>query len=205
MYLGLIKSPAGDGAYIQSSLGRVLNQHFQWMILLGEVRPLEIYELRTIIEPEVAAIAAKRATKKDIDSLQAALHGMAQCVTPESFLTYDIQFHETFARASGNMAIQTTMRMLYHATTEARNAVMPFVGNLSVHWRRHERVFRSLRDNKPELARKAARGDLEYAESLIHKHLASRSRRSFKDRSRARSEKEDKRKNPESKGLAPAF
>ena len=40
MYLGLIKSRAGDGTYIRSSLSRVLNQHFQWMILLNEVKHL---------------------------------------------------------------------------------------------------------------------------------------------------------------------
>ena len=78
MYLGLIKSRPGDGTYIQSSLSRVLNQHFQWMILLNEVKHLEIYELRKIIEPEVAALAAKRATRADIERLEAALDGMAQ-------------------------------------------------------------------------------------------------------------------------------
>ena len=77
MYLGLIKSRAGDGTYIQSSLSRVLSQHFQWMILLNEVKHLEIYELRKIIEPDVAALAAKRATRADIERLEAALEGMA--------------------------------------------------------------------------------------------------------------------------------
>ena len=51
MYLGLIKSRPGDGTYIQSSLGRVLNQHFQWIILLREGKYLEIYERRKRIEP----------------------------------------------------------------------------------------------------------------------------------------------------------
>src|ERR1700689_3464646 len=45
MYLGLIKARAGDGTYIPFSLSRVLDQHFQWMILLDEVKPSEIYEL----------------------------------------------------------------------------------------------------------------------------------------------------------------
>src|ERR1700721_3802627 len=76
MYLGLIKSRAGDGTYIQSSLSRGLNQHFQWMILLNEVKHLEIYELRKIIEPNAAALAARRATQADLDRLEVALDGM---------------------------------------------------------------------------------------------------------------------------------
>ncbi len=179
MYLGLIKSRAGDGTYIQSSLTRVLNQHFQWMILLDEVKHLEIYELRKIIEPEAAALAAKRATRSDIEQLEAALEGMWRgCRDRDLFHHFDIQFHEAFAQASGNVAIQTTMRMLYHATTDARKAVLPFVDNLETHWKRHERVYRHILDHRPGPARKAVLEDLLYAESLLHKHIASLGKRS---------------------------
>jgi GntR family transcriptional repressor for pyruvate dehydrogenase complex len=174
MFLGLIKSRAGDGTYIQSSLCRVLNQHFQWMILLNEVKHLEVYELRKIIEPEAAALAANRATRADVERLAAALDGMLQSRgKPELFYAYDIQFHEAFAQASSNVAIQTTMRMLYHATSEARKVVMAFIENWDKHWQRHERVFSSIRDHKPELARKAVLDDLLYAEKLLHKHVLS--------------------------------
>jgi GntR family transcriptional regulator, transcriptional repressor for pyruvate dehydrogenase complex len=174
MYLGLIRSRAGDGTYIQSSLSRVLTEHFQWMILLDEVKHLEIYELRKIIEPTAAALAARRATRDDIERLQAALDGMAQGRgDPELFRSFDIQFHEAFAQASGNAAIQTTMRMLYHATSEARKAVLPFIKNWDKHWWRHARVFTAIRDHKPELARKTVLEDLHYAEKLLREHDAS--------------------------------
>jgi GntR family transcriptional repressor for pyruvate dehydrogenase complex len=177
MYLGLIKSRAGDGTYIQSSLSRVVNQHFQWMILLDEVKHLEIYELRKIIEPDAAALAAKRATRADIESLEAALDGLAEARgNPESFHAFDIQFHDALAQASGNAAIQTTMRMLYHATSEARKVVLPFIDDWDRHWRRHERVFAYIRDHKPALARKAVLDDLRYAETLLRKHAASLSK-----------------------------
>ena len=193
MYLGLIKSRAGDGTYIQSSLGRVLNQHFQWMILLNEVKHLEIYELRKIIEPDVAALAAKRATRADLDHLEAALEGMAQARgNPELFHAFDIQFHDAFAEASGNAAIQTTMRMLYHATSEARKAVLPFIDNWDKHWRRHERVFILIRDHKPELARNAVLEDLLYAESLLHKHIGFLHEQTSKRRANAALQKSRK-------------
>ncbi len=174
MYLGLIKSRAGDGTYIQSSLSRVLNQHFQWMILLDEVKHFEIYELRKIIEPHAAALAAKRATRADIECLKAALDGLAQGRgNPEAFHAFDIQFHDAFAQASGNAAVQMTMRMLYHATSEARKAVLPFIDDWDRHWQRHERVFAHIREHKPALARKAVLDDLHYAETLLRDHAAS--------------------------------
>jgi GntR family transcriptional regulator, transcriptional repressor for pyruvate dehydrogenase complex len=177
MYLGLIRSRAGDGTYIQSSLSSVLTDHFQWMILLDEVKHLEIYELRKIIEPTAAALAARRATRADIERLRVALDGLAQGRgNPELFHTFDIQFHDAFAQASGNAAVKTTMRMLYHATSEARKVVLPFIKNWDKHWRRHERVFAFIRDRKPALARKAVLEDLQYAERLLREHAASISR-----------------------------
>lgn len=177
MYLGLIKSRAGDGTYIESSLSRVLNQHFHWMILLDEVKHLEIYELRRIIEPDAAALAARRATRADIERLEAALDGLAEGRgNRELFHAFDIQFHDAFAQASGNAAIQTTMRMLYHATSEARKAVLPFINDWDRHWQRHERVFAYIRDHKPALARKAVLGDLRYAETLLRKHAIALSK-----------------------------
>ncbi len=147
------------------------------MILLDEVKHFEIYELRKIIEPNAAALAAKRATRDDIERLEAALDGLAEGRgNPELFHAFDIQFHDAFAQASGNAAIQTTMRMLYHATSEARKAVLPFIDDWDRHWRRHECVFTCIRDHKPALARKAVLDDLHYAESLLREHAVSLSK-----------------------------
>ncbi len=174
MFLGLLKARPGDGTYVQSSLGRVLNQHFQWMILLREVQHLEVYELRRLIEPEAAALAARRATQADIDRMGKAIEVMHRDLYDGSlFHTHDIEFHEAFMQASGNVALQTTMQMLYHATTEARLRVLPLIDDMETHWRRHDRVFRSIRDRKPELAHKAVLDDLLYAEKLLRTHLQS--------------------------------
>jgi GntR family transcriptional repressor for pyruvate dehydrogenase complex len=172
MFLGLLKARPGDGTYIQSSLDRALNQHFQWMILLREVGHLEVYELRKIIEPEAAALAASRATQADLDRIGKAVAAMrADLHDPNLFHAHDIEFHEAFMSASGNAALQTTMRMLYHATTEARKRVLPLIENLDTHWKRHDRVYRAIRDRNSDQARKAVLDDLLYAERLLQRAM----------------------------------
>ena len=172
-FLGLLKARPGDGTYIQSSLSRVLNQHFQWMLLLREVDHLEIYELRRMIEPEAAAMAARRATKDDLDRMATALEAMRDDLhKPGLFHIHDIEFHEAFMQASGNVALRTTMRMLYHATTEARLRALPLITDMDKHFARHERMFRHIYNREPALARKAVLDDLLYAESLLREHPA---------------------------------
>ncbi len=172
MFLGLLKARPGDGTYIQSSLDRVLNQHFQWMILLREVEHLDVYELRKIIEPEAASLAACRATQADLDRIGKAVAAMrADLHDPNLFHAHDIEFHEAFMSASGNVALQTTMRMLYHATTEARKRVLPLIDNLDTHWKRHDRVYRAIRDRNSDQARQAVLDDLLYAERLLRRAM----------------------------------
>lgn len=170
--LGLIRSRPGSGTYIESSLGSVLNQHFQWMLLFEEVQHMEIYELRRIIEPEAAALSARRATRTDLDRMQRALEGMKKDLhSPELFHIHDIEFHEAFMQASGNAAIQATMRMLYHSSADARLRVLPFIQDMDKHYLRHERIYRHIYNREPALARKAVLDDLLYAESLLREKL----------------------------------
>ncbi len=174
MFLGLLKARPGDGTYIQSSLSRVLNQHFQWMILLREVQHLEVYELRKIIEPEAAALAAARASSEDLDRIARAVSAMKSDLEDrDAFHVHDIEFHEAFMSASGNVALQTTMRMLYHATSDARRRALPLIDNMDTHWKRHDRVYRAIRDRNSEQARKAVLDDLLYAEKLLRQQMKS--------------------------------
>lgn len=168
LFLGLIKSRPGSGTFIQPTLTRVLSRHFQWMVLLEEMKHLEIYELRRIVEPEAAALAAQRATAEDIDRMERALAAMRLSVDkPEDFHKHDIEFHGAFAQASGNLALQTTMSVLYDAANEARLRVLPLIENMKMHWKRHEQMFFYIRDRKPQLARKAVLQDILYAEALL--------------------------------------
>jgi DNA-binding FadR family transcriptional regulator len=62
-----------------------------------------LFELRKIIEPEAAALAATRRTREHLGSMQFALHDLAQYpLTTEFGLTADQDFHSTILRAAGN-------------------------------------------------------------------------------------------------------
>jgi DNA-binding FadR family transcriptional regulator len=62
-----------------------------------------LFELRTIVEPEAAALAATRRTRAHLDSMQRGLQGMAEhSLTTEAGQLADREFHSTLLRASGN-------------------------------------------------------------------------------------------------------
>ena len=172
MFLGLIKARPGHGTYIQSSLGRGAGRHFQWMILLREVKYLELYELRKILEPTVAALAARRASPEDIEKMETAIDGMQENFgRPEQYMAYEMAFHEEIGRATKNAAIDMMLRMMYDALAEGRRRTLPLIPDFQSNWLRHERIFGLIRRKKAGGARRAVIDDLKYAETLLRKDL----------------------------------
>jgi GntR family transcriptional repressor for pyruvate dehydrogenase complex len=172
MFLGLIKARPGYGTYIQSSLGRVVSRHFQWMLLLQEVKYLELYELRKILEPAVAGLAARRATKEDIARMEQAIRGMKNSFErPEQYMAHEMTFHEEFAQAAKNVAVETMLRMMYDALAEGRRRTLRLIENFESNFRRHQRIFRLIARRDAAGARRAVLEDLKYAEALLRKDL----------------------------------
>lgn len=172
VFLGLLKARAGDGTYLQPSLTSMASRHLQWMLLLDEIRYLELYELRELLEPAAAGFAARRASREDLGIMRAALEGMKQSTNdPELFIHHEMDFHGAITSASKNGALQSTMQMMYGALTEGRHRVLPLVRDLAEHCSRHERIFLLISQGDATGARRAVTGDVKFAESLLRKNL----------------------------------
>lgn len=174
VFLGLLKSRPGDGTYLQPSLSSMVSGHFRWMLLLQEIKYLELYELRQILEPAAAALAARRATPADCERMRAALAAMRASVhDAEQFVHAEIEFHDAITQASDNAAIQSTMRMMYDALAEGRHRVLPFVKSLKKHCAHHERIYKLIASGDATAARRAIAEDLKFAESLLRAQIST--------------------------------
>ncbi|MEO6924606.1 MAG: FCD domain-containing protein [Bryocella sp.] len=172
VFLGLLKARAGDGTYLQPSLSSMASRHLQWMLLLEEIKYLELYELRELLEPAAAALAARRATREDRERMRTALEGMKHSIDDaESFIRYELEFHDAITVASKNGALQSTMQMMYGALTEGRHITLPLVPDLSAHCVRHEHIFKLISAGDATGARRAVIVDVRFAESLLRKTL----------------------------------
>jgi GntR family transcriptional regulator, transcriptional repressor for pyruvate dehydrogenase complex len=172
VFLGLLKARPGDGTYLQPSLTSMASRHLQWMLLLQEIKYLELYELREILEPAAAQLAARRATRDDLEQMKAALDGMKRSTADaETFIRYELEFHGAITRAAKNGAMQSTMQMMYGALSEGRHRVLPFVPDIQEHWARHERIYQLIASGDATGARRAVTADVKYAEKLLEENL----------------------------------
>jgi DNA-binding FadR family transcriptional regulator len=112
-------------------------------------------QLRVIIEPEAAALAAMNRTGRQLKALEAAYAAMASAQNVEHWTLADLQFHEAILDATGNPFMRplgTVIRaaletLLFHSAQSAAN---PF-DSLAA----HERVLDGIRHQNAGTARQA--------------------------------------------------
>jgi len=110
--LGIIESRGGKGNFIRDDLNSVFYEQ-KFKELEEEKSPFELLEARKAVEAEIAGLAAQKATKEDIATIQACLDKMRGLLTniPE-VMESDREFHISIAKAAHNSILFSMMSYL---------------------------------------------------------------------------------------------
>lgn len=140
--------------------------------LIRDTNPLEVIELRILLEPGFARLAALRATPQDIARLQKA------CFTPpdaDRGLT-DQAFHKLVAAASGSTLIADFYNLLRQVGSDARLHVSrPTVQNAERIKQRdleHKAIAEAIAERDPDRAEAAMRAHLMYVQAQIMSRIS---------------------------------
>lgn len=102
----VLRARHGAGTYIADSPGMADDPLGFQFIQDKQHLARDLLEVRAMIEPEVAAMAASHATQDDIRELE-ELYGKMErlLLSGEDYLEVDIMFHQKIAEASRNMVV----------------------------------------------------------------------------------------------------
>lgn len=134
--------------------------------LASEEGPLELIRARGMLEGEVAAAAAKNASKAQLDAIEEALQSMVTDTRAgRNPLQSDRLFHIRVAEATGNSVLVGLVGQLFDARLGALfNRLHSHFDHDAV-WHEavdeHTRVMKALRTRDPELARAAMRRHMD--------------------------------------------
>lgn len=122
----------------------------------------DLMELRLMVEPGAARLAAERADEQQIATLEAAYAGMAEHADKlpadeESFVEADLTFHLTMLRASGNQLIEQLGRLLETGLHHALEATSHLPGGVAATLPLHKAVLVGIRSCRPLAAERATR------------------------------------------------
>jgi GntR family transcriptional repressor for pyruvate dehydrogenase complex len=101
---GLVDVQLGRGTFITGSASQILHSSLGQVLKTNNKNCLmDLNELREILEPNMSALAVKRADDSDIDAMQNAIKCMEVSINDAaSFIEADLSFHNAVAKATKN-------------------------------------------------------------------------------------------------------
>lgn len=123
--IGLVKIKQGKGTYIiDKNKINSLSKPMSYLLSLQEPNILYFMEARKIIERGSVELAAKRATKDEIEKLNQIIYKLKKTVDdPESFAKENVNFHLTIAEASKNPILPIFFNSVYELFLKEQQAV----------------------------------------------------------------------------------
>lgn len=179
---GIIELQPGLGTFVAKPNILTLFAHGMLPSLLGTPGDLELFmEARRVVEPEITALAAIRATPSDLEVAEAALQPIVDAVARGCVdCQPQVEFHSALLRASGNWVLVELMLpviqlasqlVLQIAEVHATASIADFLRHQA---ELHRDLFEAVCSADPERARAAALQHIDAAYDDAREVLASR-------------------------------
>ena len=114
--MGILTQRVGDGTYLARDSSAVLAVPMEFLFLLDDTSVQELTELRLLMEPGLARLAAERATAEDVALLRRSVHDLeASRGDTAKLLAADLLFHRAIFTASKNRAASNVYQTIHRA------------------------------------------------------------------------------------------
>ncbi len=137
----------------------------------GESSHLYLKQIRRMIEPEMARLAALKRTDEDVTKLEKYLVEMKKRKSdPQSMIDYDIEFHKQLAKASGNPILPIMMEPIFRLLPEfiSENFKLSHAPDISI--KQHEEILTGIKNKDAEATYRAMADHMETAEKHVLKY-----------------------------------
>lgn len=165
--MGVVSQRVGDGTYLNAAAPAFLAEPMEFLILLDGISFEELMDARLIVEPELAARAAARATPADVAALeQSVAHMEASRSNYQEIIDEDLRFHRIIFQMAGNRVCSIMFSIVHqslHGLMEITSQMVELEHTATL----HKRIFTAIRKRSPEEARERMFAHLSDAKELL--------------------------------------
>ncbi len=160
---GLVEAYSGRGTFITNGTSRAVRQSLDLMIKIGQPDgSTHLAEVREILEPEIAALAATRVEEQHLATMREAIAVMDRArQDPDAFIEADLDFHLSLAEAVANPLILSLIDSIVGLLREQRMRIFYVDGGPERGQFHHKRILEAIEQHDPERAREAMRAHLQ--------------------------------------------
>ena len=160
---GLVEAYSGRGTFITDGTTQAARQSFDLMVKIGQQEGSpHLAELRLILEPGIAALAATRVDEENLAAMRDAVAVMERSQkNPAAYIEADLDFHLALAEAAANPLILSLIDSIVGLLREQRIKIFNVDGGPQRGQFHHKRILEAVERRDAEMARSAMRAHLE--------------------------------------------
>ncbi|MGA2833571.1 MAG: FCD domain-containing protein [Terracidiphilus sp.] len=164
--MGVMKVRHGVGTFVADGPAEFGKASFSLMGALHGFQSWQMFEVRLILESNLAALAAKRAKNEHHTALaEEVAEIFASVDKPTDFLIHDVLFHRILSQASGNPILAALMETITSALYDKRRKTVERSTDLRESAEMHRMIYRAVRARDSVEARRLMEQHLRMAQA----------------------------------------
>src|SRR5437588_7163595 len=159
---GLVEAYSGRGTFITDGTTQAVRQSLDLMVKIGQPEgSTHLAEVRAILEPEIAGLAAMRIQEAELATMREAVTAMDRAgADPETYIEADLDFHLALAEGAANPLILSLLDSIVGLLREQRLRIFRVPGGPERGQAHHKRVLEAIERRDSEKARETMRAHL---------------------------------------------
>ena len=159
--MGMIETRLGDGTYV-CNRSEFFSRPLLWAIASSsEADARELVEARTLIEVELAGLAAEHANDENLKEIAKYIDVMeASKKKPEEFVQADVSFHLAIGRAASNSILMNALHLIRNLLQQWILSAVAIKGVPDKACAQHKRILLAIKKADGVTARKEMRNHL---------------------------------------------
>ncbi len=165
---GLIVSRTGSGNFVAELPIESLVAPLAAMLIEEKDALADVFEMRKLIEPHIAYLAAERATKRDIGRMKKILDKQREAVSRgETGVEADAELHFAIGRATQNQALEKLVSGLMDILSHSREESLQTPGRRMASIESHRKILAAIEEHDQTKAREAMLRHIERVEENV--------------------------------------
>jgi len=162
-FVGIIRMRAGGGSYVADRPSKYVDRPLLARGILSTEKDIkDLSEARLVLESELTSLCARRATRRDLATLEDLTRKMKVAKNEDrgKFQQLDLEFHLSIAGSSKNEVLAELLGHIRGALQELIRKSLLLPNGMDLACKQHEKILEALKQRNPAAARKAIRAHL---------------------------------------------
>lgn len=167
-FLGILEARPGEGTFVAALPGGQGRDPIGTSLFQAWSTQRNLFEVRRVLEPGLAALAARRATAEQVEKLRRVLEGQEAGIrSGGTGMQEDTAFHFLIAEATGNEVLLRIVDSLMDRLRQTREASLQHAKRPARSLQQHRAILRAIETRDPVAAERRMREHIRAIERLV--------------------------------------